>query len=547
MNCDGAITVRVVSSGEETQVAGIVRMVEAAQQREAPVQRLADEVSGKFVYGVMGASAATFAFWSLAGTKLFPQVLQTAAFAASAAGSPASAPLLLGLQMAASVLVVACPCALGLATPTAVLVGTSLGARHGLLIRGGDVLERAHTLDCVVFDKTGTLTVGRPRRHARALRRRGGDLSEDDVLALAAAVEKNCAAPARARGRRRGRRRERETTTAAQSGEDADASRRRARSRQTPGSGATAVVDGKTVAVGTRAFAATSSAPLPADVQRAMDAVSPGRTPVFVSVDGAVVGVMEMEDQIRADAKSTIARLKKRGMRALLLSGDRQETAESVGAAIGIAPEDIYGDVRPEGKAALIERLQSAAGGGRKVAMVGDGINDAAALAMADVGIAMGGGRRRRVRGREHRAPRGQPRAGVRRHRALEGDVREDQTKFRVGVRVQLGGDPDRGRGAAAGHGRRADAVRRGRAHGVLVLGRHGELARVAAREQEVGRVHGRGRARRRRRGQGRGRGQGRLDESASGARRGRARRAVVRKSHASSHQSHPALVHYRR
>ena len=125
VNCDGAITVRVVSSGEETQVAGIVRMVEAAQQREAPVQRLADEVSGKFVYGVMGASAATFAFWSLAGTKLFPQVLQTAAFAATAAGSPASAPLLLGLQMAASVLVVACPCALGLATPTAVLVGTA--------------------------------------------------------------------------------------------------------------------------------------------------------------------------------------------------------------------------------------------------------------------------------------------------------------------------------------------------------------------------------------------------------------------------------------
>ena len=384
VNLDGAIVVKVINSGEETSIAGIVRMVEAAQQREAPVQRLADEVSGKFVYGVMGASAATFAFWSTVGTKLFPATL------ASAVVAGANGPLLLGLQLAASVLVVACPCALGLATPTAVLVGTSLGARHGLLIRGGDVLERANEVDAVVFDKTGTLTLGRPVVK-RVITTEGGDLSEDDVLALAAAVEKNCRHPLALAVVA--------ADAAANANDDGGAKRRRRRREpeegsfeQTPGSGATAVVDGKTVAVGTRAFAATSSAPLPADVQRAMDAVSPGRTPVFVSVDGAVVGVMEMEDQIRADAKSTIARLKKRGMRALLLSGDRQETAESVGAAIGIAPEDIYGDVRPEGKAALIERLQSAAGGGRKVAMVGDGINDAAALAMADVGIAMGGG-----------------------------------------------------------------------------------------------------------------------------------------------------------
>ena len=251
-------------------------------------------------------------------------------------------------------------------------------------------MERANEVDAVVFDKTGTLTLGRPVVK-RVITTEGGDLSEDDVLALAAAVEKNCRHPLALAVVA--------ADAAANANDDGGAKRRRRRREpeegsfeQTPGSGATAVVDGKTVAVGTRAFAATSSAPLPADVQRAMDAVSPGRTPVFVSVDGAVVGVMEMEDQIRADAKSTIARLKKRGMRALLLSGDRQETAESVGAAIGIAPEDIYGDVRPEGKAALIELLHSAAGGGRKVAMVGDGINDAAALAMADVGIAMGGG-----------------------------------------------------------------------------------------------------------------------------------------------------------
>jgi ATPase, P-type (transporting), HAD superfamily, subfamily IC len=155
VNCDGVLTIEVVASGQETQVAGIVRMVESAQQREAPVQRLADQVSGKFVYGVMAASAATFTFWSTVGTKLFPGVLATAATASNA-------PILIALQMTASVLVVACPCALGLATPTAVLVGTALGARHGLLIRGGDILEKANNLDTVIFDKTGTLTIGKP-------------------------------------------------------------------------------------------------------------------------------------------------------------------------------------------------------------------------------------------------------------------------------------------------------------------------------------------------------------------------------------------------
>ena len=173
----------------ETQAAGIVRMVEAAQQREAP-QRLADEVSGKFVYGVMGASAATFAFWSTVGTKIFPQVLANGAVAG------VNAPLLLGLQMAASVLVVACPCALGLATPTAVLVGTSLGAEHGL-IRGGDVLG-THT-DTVVFDQDGHPH----RRTTRGETRGGRGRYAKDVLAMAAAVERSSRSPARARRRRR--------------------------------------------------------------------------------------------------------------------------------------------------------------------------------------------------------------------------------------------------------------------------------------------------------------------------------------------------------
>ena len=369
VNCDGAITVRVVSSGEETQVAGIVRMVEAAQQREAPVQRLADEVSGKFTYGVMGVSAATFAFWSTIGTKIFPKVL------ASAAATGANAPLLLGLQMAASVLVVACPCALGLATPTAVLVGTSLGARHGLLIRGGDVLERTHELDTVVFDKTGTLTVGRPVVRKVAVR---DGLKEADVIASAAAVEKNSRHPLAL------------AVVAAAPGAVPDVDD--GSFRQEPGAGAVGAVRGRTVKVGTLAFVTggeSAGVTVPPEVASIASNSNPGRTPVFVAIDGIVAGVLEMEDEVRADAASAVARLQRRGLRTVLLSGDRQETAESVGMSLGIAREDIYGDVRPEGKAQLVEKLQK---GGATVAMVGDGINDAAALAQADVGVAMAGG-----------------------------------------------------------------------------------------------------------------------------------------------------------
>ena len=431
VNCDGALTVRVASSGEETQVAGIVRMVEAAQQRTAPVQRLADEVSGTFAYGVMAASAATFAFWSTVGTRLFPHVLASTAAGATATaaaaaggGIPAAAPLLLGLQMAASVLVVACPCALGLATPTAVMVGTSLGARHGLLIRGGDVLERARALDTVVFDKTGTLTAGKPTVR-RAVVVEGE--TERRVVEYAAAVERNSRHPlalavveAAKRLERRGEEEEEESGAAAKKKRrvkkaEKAAAGRKGRApvaddetfRQEPGAGAVATVDGVTVAVGTWAFvtsargdpggdpggspidASSRAARMPDALATHAASVPAGRTPVYVSFDGACVGALEMEDAIRPEAKSTVDRLHARGIRTVLLSGDRTATAVEVGTALGIAREDIFGDVRPEEKAARVDAMRAS---GRKVAMVGDGINDAAALAAADVGVAMGGG-----------------------------------------------------------------------------------------------------------------------------------------------------------
>lgn len=366
VNCDGVLTIEVVSSGEETQVAGIVRMVESAQQREAPVQRLADQVSGKFVYGVMAASAATFTFWSTVGTKLFPSVLTTAATAANA-------PILIALQMTASVLVVACPCALGLATPTAVLVGTALGARHGLLIRGGDILEKANGLDTVIFDKTGTLTIGKP---VLTETRTVTGYSSEDIVALAGAVERNCRHPLALA-----------ITEAADKNGVRKVNVEEGTFKQEPGAGASAVVDKKMISVGTRAFVQGDERSLPSELLSGVD--NPGRTPVYVGIDGKIVGVLEMQDEIRKDAAETIQRLRDKNIQTIMISGDRIETAQAVGKLVGIEEKYIFGGIKPAGKAELVEDFQRQ---GKRVAMVGDGINDAAALAQADVGIAMASG-----------------------------------------------------------------------------------------------------------------------------------------------------------
>ena len=276
LNHNGALTVEAVRAGADTVVADIVRRVEEAQSRAAPVQRLADRVSGPFCYTVMALSAATFAFWTTAGPALFPAVV------------PPGGPLLLALQLACNVLVIACPCALGLATPTAVLVGTALGARRGLLIRGGDVLERMAAVECVVFDKTGTLTRGRPTV-TRTLKgeevQEGGmgwaDASE--VLALAAAVERSSSHPLA----------QAVLQAAAQAGvravEMAEGS-----FKEVPGLGAVGEVEGQRVAVGSLEWLRQQGGEVGGvkGVERA------GETLIYVAVDGQLAGAMCLTDEV---------------------------------------------------------------------------------------------------------------------------------------------------------------------------------------------------------------------------------------------------------
>ncbi|KAL2609919.1 hypothetical protein R1flu_028492 [Riccia fluitans] len=374
VNYNGTLRVEASRPGGETVLGDIVRMVEDAQTRQAPVQRLADEVAGKFCYGVMALSGATFAFWSTLGPQLFPTVV------------PAASAVLLGLQLACNVLVIACPCALGLATPTAVLVGTSLGARKGLLIRGGDILEKISSVDSVVFDKTGTLTVGRPvvtkvmpsaREDVNGIKELGtSEWDEKELLAVAAGVERSTSHPiARA------------LVEAASVAGCRSVEVKEGTFEQEPGSGAMAIVEGKRVTVGTlewlQRHGAHGKAP-----ENSEDG-SQGQTVIYIGVDNQLVGSVTVMDEVREEALASVRALQRMGIETSMLSGDKQRAAEAIAAKVGIAKSQVFADVKPQGKAEYILQLQKQ---DKKVAMVGDGVNDAAALAQSDVGIAMGGG-----------------------------------------------------------------------------------------------------------------------------------------------------------
>ncbi|MEG4860263.1 heavy metal translocating P-type ATPase [Microcoleus sp. K1-B6] len=465
INKSGAVVMRATRTGKETTVAQMVALVQAAQTRKAPIQNLADTVAGYFVYGVMAISVLTFLFWYFAGTHIWPSVLlgHDMGHGASGIGHGAlgmghgalgmgnelpiihyQSPLLLSLKLAIAVLVIACPCALGLATPTAILVGSGIGAERGLLIRGGDVLERVHQLDTVVFDKTGTLTTGNltltdylpifqnsewdlnsdinvgNREDACSTIIDGVSGNKQDVsstidgvsgnkqdvgsttidgvsgnrqdacstidgvsgnrqdacstidsklLQIAAAVERGACHPIAAAI----------LLEAQQQGLPLLAAEDFCTE---PGLGVSALVEGRRVFAGNAEWMKEQGVAVATELSESLQ----GKTAVYVASGGILLGVIGLKDTLRPDAKAAVERLRGMGLRVMMLTGDTASAAAATAQQLGLAAADVLAGVRPEGKARAIATLQAQ---GCKVAVVGDGINDAPALAQADVGIGL--------------------------------------------------------------------------------------------------------------------------------------------------------------
>ncbi|MBD1923878.1 copper-translocating P-type ATPase [Microcoleus sp. FACHB-831] len=380
LNKSGAIAIQATRTGSDTTLAQIVALVESAQTRKAPVQHLADTVAGYFTYGVLATAALTFLFWYFVGTHLWPQVMVSGSSFMAMNHEPSTmnhhhlSPLLLSLKLAIAVLVIACPCALGLATPTAILVGTSMGAERGLLIKGGDVLERVHQLDTIVFDKTGTLTTGHPTvTDCRTL----ADISPMELLQMAAAVESGSIHPLAEAICQEAQRQELSIPVATDFQTEA-------------GFGVSANLEDKRLLLGNAEWLTQQQVSISSQQEElAQTLAMMGKTVVYVAQNDTLLGLIAVKDEIRPDAAVTLKRLRTRGLRVMLLSGDRPSSALINARQLGINPQDVIAGVPPAGKAAVIAQLQAK---GQRVAMVGDGINDAPALAQADVGIALHAG-----------------------------------------------------------------------------------------------------------------------------------------------------------
>ncbi|MFB7499101.1 heavy metal translocating P-type ATPase [Streptomyces sp. NPDC056161] len=351
LNAGGRLVVEATRVGADTQLARMARLVEDAQNGKAAAQRLADRISGVFVPVVIALALATFGFWLGNGAGL------TAAFTAAVA-----------------VLIIACPCALGLATPTALLVGTGRGAQLGILIKGPEVLESTRRADTVVLDKTGTVTTGRMTLLA-VHPAEGTD--EPEVLRLAGALEHASEHPVA-------------QAVAAVAADRVGPLPVPEDFANIPGRGVQGVVDGHAVLVGREQLLADWAMSLPEELARAKAAAeTAGRTAVVVAWDGEARAVLEVADAVKDTSPEAVRRLRDLGLTPILLTGDNRAVAEAVAAEVGIAPEHVFAEVLPQDKVDVVKRLQ---GEGRSVAMVGDGVNDAAALAQADLGLAMGTG-----------------------------------------------------------------------------------------------------------------------------------------------------------
>ncbi len=351
MNRTGAFRVRATTIGADSVLAQIVKLMRDAQGSRAPIQRLADRISGIFVPIVLSIAIATFVVWFIAAD---------------------AAPAVRAFAVAVAVLIIACPCAMGLAVPTAVMVSTGKGAELGILIKGGEALQRAGDIRTVVLDKTGTVTEGRPT--VTDVVRASTTFAREDLLRLVASLESSSEHPL------------------------ADAIVRYAKEHELAlvapeafesitGRGAVGVVDGVALAVGNEALMADRAIDIARVRSAAGRLAEDGKTPIYVAADGVLAGLLAVADPIRETSREAIARLHEMGLEVVMLTGDNRRTAEAIARQARI--DRVVAEVLPDGKVAEIKRLQ---GQGKVVAMVGDGINDAPALAQADVGMAIGTG-----------------------------------------------------------------------------------------------------------------------------------------------------------
>ena len=376
LNLDAPLVLEVLRRGADSAIARIIHLVERAQARKAPIQGLADRLAGRFTLVVLALALATLLFWWLLGTQLWPQVLQQPAPLAGAhAGHPmlavaAETPFALALQLSIAVLVVACPCALGLATPTAITVAMGRAARGGLLFRGGDAIETAAGLRAMLFDKTGTLTRGRPLVTAVEPLQAA---SSDRLVQLAASLEAGSRHPLGFALLQEAQRRGLELLPVAEA-------------HSWAGQGVSGRIEGQSLRVGRLAWLEAS--PSPELLARQALLECQGASVLAVGGEQGVLGLVAAADQPRPDAAGVLTALRAMGLQLGLLSGDRREPVQQLGASLGLAEAELGWELRPEQKLERI--LQHPAHGA--LAMVGDGINDAPALAAADLGIAVGTG-----------------------------------------------------------------------------------------------------------------------------------------------------------
>ena len=348
VNQNGVLYVRVTRTGDDTTLSRIIRFVEDAQGKKAPISKTADKVAGVFVPTVITIALLAAVAWAIAGE-----------------------PFSFVLRVFTSVLVIACPCALGLATPTAIMVGTGLGARHGILIRSGEILEITHSVDTVVLDKTGTVTQGTPAVTEIV----PWETSEEALLNTAAAVEAVSSHPLA------------DAITACARERGIQLQARPESFENLSGRGLKATLGGKTVLAGNRRLLQEHGVD-PAPLQDRAEALSAqGQTPMYFALDGRLLGLISVADPVKETSADAIRRMKESGIHTVLLTGDNRAAAEHIGALVGV--DEVIAEVLPEEKAGVVEKLQAQ---GRTVMMVGDGINDAPALTAATVGCAIGSG-----------------------------------------------------------------------------------------------------------------------------------------------------------